>query len=184
MKYFSRLLIMACLLASGSINSTNAYASAQKTPECLILLGGGGMVFSNEAMNNMWFKINSGLSTHIADDLEKNGYKVERLIVDIRDNPDRLKALSSKVTETKCTKIVQVSNSLSGVAGGGIAKFFVFNISVLSVDESAINAKIYNKDYSFPLTKEVMETLSMSSLAQRISDDIDASHAINKVQVP
>lgn len=149
---------------------------------CSILMGGGGAVFASNDQNNKWFLINRAVSQAVADSLQGMGYRIEPLIVDIRDNTQRMKMLGAEVTREKCNRIIQIAHGLSGESKTtpGMAANFDFDVSVLGVTPNGKLAGISQKTYSYPLTKQVMETLSMREVGKTIAVDIDKAHVINK----
>jgi len=149
--------------------------------QCTVLFGGGGMVFPTESLNQNWFAINKKLSNDLADTLTVKGYRIDRLIVDIRDNESRLNALGKEVNSARCNRVVQVAHSL--LATGKNTESFQFAISILGVSQGEDGLTFtgkYKKVYTFPLTKQTMQTLSMSTLAAQMAADIDASGRLNK----
>ena len=141
------------------------------------------MILPDNAMNERWFKINSVVSNDLADALEAGGYNIDRLIVDIRDNQKRLKAVTAEMYRSRCNKVVQVSNSLSGDSPNGVAKYFEFTVGVLGVAPGTTTLKReYQKVYRYPLTSEIMQTLSMHAVAEKMAVDLENGHVINKAQ--
>ena len=148
------------------------------------------MVFPDEAMNQRWFKINSVISNDLAEDLQQKGYRIERMIVDIRSNEQMRTALGIELAKKGCNKFIQVSHGLEGIPeGGGVASYFKFTVTVMGLSKGVAAANGgtmtmitggFHKDYRYPLTTQVMQTLSMSGVARQIADDIDASGQINK----
>ncbi|TCI07330.1 hypothetical protein EZM97_32600 [Dyella soli] len=154
---------------------------AEPATPCAVLMGGGGMVFPDEQVNQLWFRINSTLSGHVADDLQQKGYRVERMIVDIRNGDQRLAMLGQEVTRTHCSKIVQITHALEDMpkgAGGG--RSFVFTVSILGIGDTSTLTGGFKKEYRYPLTPEVMHSLSLSQVATQMADDIAATHEIDK----
>jgi hypothetical protein len=179
--YWVLLSITSAMLCGCTTTpATPEFLSAPNT--CSVLSGGSGMVFPGNAMNDRWFKINSAVSNDVGDELEARGYRISRQIVDIRDNQSRLKAVSDEMLRTKCNKVIQISNSISGEsATPNVATYFEFTVNVLGVVPGSIMLKSdYQKVYRYPLTKEAMKTLSMRDVAKQIGIDLDASHVINK----
>src|SRR5215469_7712862 len=152
------------VLAGCSVAPPKTADFVEQPNTCAVLVGGGGMVFSDEALNQRWFKINSILSNDIADDLQQKGYHIERMIVDIRNNDERRAALGAEMTKTQCNKFIQVTHALEDIAqGGGTKRYFTFGISVMGAKrkergDGATQAVIvggFHKNYRYPLTSEV-----------------------------
>jgi hypothetical protein len=180
-----RTALVACGLAM--LGTSLAVGAAQPAPitadnACSILMGGGGAVFASDDQNNKWFLINRAVSQAVADSLQGMGYRIEPLIVDIRDNAQRMKMLGAEVTREKCNRIIQIAHGLSGESKTtpGMAANFDFDVSVLGVTPDGKLTGISQKTYSYPLTKQVMETLSMSEVGKTIAADIDKAHVIDK----
>lgn len=157
-----------------------AFAAAGNT--CSILMGGGGAVFASDDQNNKWFLIDRAVSRAVTDSLQGMGYRIEPQIVDIRDSTERLKLLGAEVRREKCNRIIQITHGLSGESKTtpGVAANFDFDVSVLGVSPDGKITGISRKTYSYPLTKQVMETLSMHEVGKTIATDIDKTHVINK----
>ena len=180
-KQLYALFAVCSVLAGCATAPSSAPEFLAQRNTCSVLFGGGGMVFPDNAMNARWFKINSVVSNDLADALEAGGYDVDRFIVDIRDNKERLRAVSAEMQRSRCNKVVQVSNSLSGTSSKGGAKYFEFTVDVLGVVPGSTTLKReYQKSYQYPLTAETMQTLSMHAVAVKMAAELDSAHVINK----
>jgi hypothetical protein len=175
MRYRTALTIVTLLSACSSVPPEWVAAPNR----CTVLLGGGGTIFPNSALNDRWFFINKTLSTKFADALEAKGYRIERLIVDVRDNQTRVKAASAEMNRAGCNKVVQLAHSLSGTEQ--VADSFQFTVSILGVSPKGMAfTGEFEKTYKYALTKEVMETLSLSGLAAQMATDVEQAGILNK----
>jgi len=181
LRFIITFVLVALLTGCASPPITPLWATGPN--KCTVLLGGGGTVFPDNSLNERWFQINSAVSGYLADTLAANGYHIERLIVDIRENGARLKALSAEMNRTGCNKVVQVSHSLTGT--GEYVDSFVFEVSVLGVSPSPNSGKLaftgeFEKSYKFPLVKEVIETLPLNGLATQMATEVENSGRLTK----
>jgi hypothetical protein len=190
-KYFM-VLAGVSLLAGCSSAPSKPAGFTQQPNTCAVLVGGTGMVFPDEALNQRWIKVNSVLSNHLADDLQQRGYRIDRMIVDIRSSEGIRTALGNEMAKSRCNKFIQVSHALESAPGGdGKATYFSFKVTVMGIHNEVANAgggtRVtivggFDRTYRYPLTTEVMQQLSMATVAQQIADDIDASKQLNKAQ--
>lgn len=181
--------VLGGLVIPAAVALLAACASTADTPpwvtgpnRCTVLLGGGGMVFPDSALNDRWFTINKTLSGDLADALAARGYRIDTLIVRATDNEARLKAVITEMDRSTCNKVVQVAHALVGP--GQVAESFQFTITILGVAPTARGIGLtgqYEKTYTYPLTKEVMETLSLSGLAATMAADIERSGLLARV---
>ena len=181
MKACTGLIAVILICAGCSTVSSSPPAFLSKVNTCAVLSGGGGMVFPDSAMNDEWFKINSAVSNDLGNTLEADGYRIARLIVDMRDKQARLKATSVEMQRSQCNEIIQVSHSLGGMSPPGVAKYFELTVDVLgTVHGTSTLQSEYHKTYRYPLTKEVMQNLSMRAVAASMAADLEGAHVINK----
>lgn len=141
------------------------------------------MVFADEAQNDKWFMVNRAVSSAVSGSLQSMGYRIDPLIVDVRDKTQRMKVLAAEVAREKCDRVIQITNGLSGEPPTmpGVAKNFEFEVSVPGVAADGKLTGLFQKTYSYPLTREVMASLSMSEVGRTIATDIDQAHVISKV---
>lgn len=187
--FVNKLVVRIILVISGLAiaGPSLAHAPATSTPTtsgstCSILLGGGGMVFPSDDQNQKWFMVNRVVSQAVASTLQSMGYRIYPLIVDVRDTEDRLKLLGAAVARDKCSRVVQITHALSGQSQTtpGVAKNFEFDVSVLALSTDGKLTGLFQKTYRYPLTREVMQSLSMSAVGKAIATDVDHAHVIYK----
>lgn len=135
----------------------------------------------DQGVNVNWFKINSALSNKLADRLEAMNYRINRQIVDVRDNSARVKAASAEMNRTQCNRVIQVSHTLT--SSDQTIDGFQFEVSILGVAPNSSGVAFtgeYEKVYKFRITREVMESLSISSLAEQMATELDGSRLLTK----
>jgi hypothetical protein len=174
-------IIGLTVLLTSCANSPRAPDWVTAPNRCSVLLGGGGTVTPEQVVNANWFKINSALSSKLADRLEAMNYRINRLIVDVRDNKARVQAASAEMNKTQCNKVIQVSHTLT--SSDQTIDGFQFEVSILGVAPNSSGVAFtgeYKKVYKFRMTREVMESLSMSALAEQMATELDGSRLLTK----
>ena len=172
---------LAACLEAGPAAATLKPGTAEAP--CVVLLGGAGSMTGNAEIDGNWFKIDSAISNDVADQLTARSYDVRPLIIDTHDSQELFNALWSKLSETHCALTVQIFRELK--ASKDRADSFSIKTTVLKIiphpgSRVVTPASEYQKEYDFPLTTEVMENLSLSTLAGRIADDIAAAGVLPK----
>ena len=154
-------------------------ADAQPSPRCAVLLGGGGTVTGVASVDGNWFKINSAVSEAVVTSLQAKGYDIRPLIIDVPDGDQRFHALWSNLSKSRCAKTVQISHALTGVNGrieGFSIQAEVIRFDLSTTGTASVTAvSEYRKAYDFKMTQQVMESLSLSELGDRIADGISQS---------
>jgi hypothetical protein len=185
------LWLAATIYLLGVASPVTAAPTLDSSPKtaCVLLMGGGGSVTPDKNVNSRWFVINSTVSRNVMSALTVLGYRMEDFIVDIQDANKRAGALFQQLSRTGCGKVVQVVHQLRSADNSQYVTRFAFVVSVLHLepaDPSNPAAKEirfagdYNKEYEYPLTKEIMENLSLSELARSIAADIDKAGVLEK----
>lgn len=167
--------ILAGLSITGSVHASQSTVSVPTPNACAVLMGGGGMVFPSDKQNQQWFLVGRAVSQAAEVSLQGMGYRIYPLIVDVRDSAQRLHLLSTELAREQCNQVVQITHRLSGESATqpGVAKDFAFDVAVLDVAPDGKLTGVYNKTYSYPLTRETMVSLSMSTVGKTIASDIE-----------
>lgn len=183
--FLVQIAFFTCVLVAAGRSIADESAKPALTGSestCAILMGGGGMVFANDEQNNKWFMVNRAVSQAVAGSLQSMGYRIDPLIADVRDHDQRIKMLGAEVAREKCNRVIQITHALSGKSQAmpGVAKDFEFDVAVLGVNPDGKLTGMFQKTYSYPLTREVLASLSMSEVGRTIATDIDQARVINK----
>jgi hypothetical protein len=146
---------------------------------CVLLLGGGGVVFDREETNTFLFELNAGVTDKLFEGLTMGEFFVEKLVLETRDGQERRAAASAELSRRRCGKIVQLAHFLEGP---GTARRFGIEVTVLGVSvEDAKAAEgghmyttkgLFQKKYSYPLTDETLRTLTTADIANQIGPDL------------
>jgi hypothetical protein len=189
------LLLSACLLGcAGTVVVVllaspawpqQAFSDAGSHP-CIVLAGGGGTVSGSDATDEQWFTINDIVSRNAMEALADMGYDVIDYIVDVRDAEQRAARVHLELERSGCTKILQIGHQLRPASGIEPPGTFAFVVSVLHAEDSpgrrrrqtAVFAQVYQRAYEYPMTREVLETLSLTKLGRTIAGDVAASGAL------
>lgn len=170
-------MLAACLAAPPA----QAHASGTRPP-CVVLLGGGGTLTGTADVDTLWFRVSSAISEDVARDLTARSYDVRPLIIDEQDGQRRFEAVWRELSARRCTRTVQISYALHGATVSGQPNTFSFRAEVLRISSTdgrtATPVSDYAKTYDFPLTPELLHSLSASALAGRIADDIVAASVL------
>jgi hypothetical protein len=180
----SRLLafvVAVTTIAAGgeapNVTDGAAASTSATSPECTLVMGGGGTVTPNAAVNSRWFAINRAVTIGVIEALRSKGYAVEQLIVDIRDANKRLAAMARELAHDKCTQVLQITHALNSDPAS-----FTFSATVLHLLTATSTAGgkpilsvvgDYEQKYSYPLTKEAIDAWSLSGLGARLAADVD-----------
>ena len=110
------------------------------------------------------------------------------MVADSPDRDQRLTAVAKQLAQDGCEKAVQVSVALTGTAEQpDVTTAFEFDIMVFHLNITDVPGKPmkavhvagdYAKAYPYPLTKTVMETLSMGTVSAQIAGDLDGAKVL------
>lgn len=177
------------LTACASTPQVPAYVSSPES--CALVLGGGGTVFPDDRINQNWLKIDTVVADAVTSELRALGYHVEEVVSDLRTADARLELFAREMATRKCNRLVQVSHFVEPSA---TAPKFGFAASVLVPDLAGAErsgggtvAQLkgeFDKRYSYDLTSEVMQTLSMSDVGRTIAREIDRSGVVKNRTPP
>jgi hypothetical protein len=174
-------------LSAALMTGTPCLAQTDANKTACALLEGGEVpsMASNPDLHSRWFVIDRAVSQGSKNSLVAKGYKIEDDIVDIRDANSRIGHIVQQLKSTGCTKVVQISAALKdSPATPGIVSQFTFTALVFHLEQKSPRevfvAGEFQKDYSFPLTTDTMDHLSLSGVGEKIAADIDASATLEK----
>lgn len=175
--------ILTMVLAAGTPGLAQTEAAK---PACALLEGGEvPSMASNPDLHSRWFVLDRAVSKGAEDSLAAKGYKIEDDIVDIKDVNMRIGHIVQQLKTTGCTKVVQISAALKdSPQTPGVVSQFTFTALVFHLEQTSPRqvyvAGEFQKDYSFPLTQDTMDHLSLSGVGAQIAGDIDAAAVIAK----
>jgi hypothetical protein len=161
------------------------------TSPCTLVMGGGGIVTANRDVNGRWFAINRAVASNVIASLKGKGYALREFIVDIQDANQRFAAMARELDQDKCGQVLQITNNLIAdpTKGGTTQSFafdaFVIHLSIYTSTDGHRKATVvgeYQKNYTYPLTKEVMDNLSLSELGGKIAADVDEAKVLKSGQ--
>jgi hypothetical protein len=179
-RLFIRVLALMSTLAAATLALATLAAPAPPvpTPDCTLVMGGGGAVTA-KAQAGRWFAINRMVTAAAIEALERKGYAVASLIVDVRDGNRRLAAMAHELERDKCTRVLQITHALNLDPAS-----FSFSAKVLHAVTNWSDAHSkpgiafvgdYEQTYSYPLTEETVEAASLAALGARLAADVDAA---------
>ena len=147
---------------------------------CAILMGGGGMIFKREKLNQFWFEVNRSVSSAAAEALQGMGYRIDPLIVNLPNKQQRVQVLSNEIDREQCNRIIEITHKLTGQSTTmpGVAANFEFDVQVMGIGSDHVLIGLYQKAYSYPLTSKEMQSLSLSGVGKSIAADIAKAHVI------
>ena len=168
--------------AAGHPSAARADQTDAGHPPCTLLYNGGGTLTDNEKVNGVWTEADQRVNDGVNSGLAASGFDIRYYIARAQGSQARLAEVVAQLKETKCAKVIQVTRTLGGSPG---TKFFSYAVLVIHLDEKRIGAGTsytvagdYSKDYKYPMTEEVLRTLSLSGVGKQIAADIDASKVL------
>jgi hypothetical protein len=179
MTHRHRLLLLAVLLACGA--SAESKAQLPSKPGCAILTGGSAPHTANEGVNKVWLEADRQVSAGAAESMTGKGYTIHADFIEGSSN-ERVAKIAERMKETQCPETIDISIELQPPAGQ--AKLIVFRTLVFHLDRKnpmeVTVAGDFTKEYSYPLTKETLDTLSMSGVGKQFAADIDGAEVLAK----
>jgi hypothetical protein len=184
-----RLIAIALLnlvVCSFSFAQQSATERTESRP-CIVLSGGGGTITGDKDFDDRWFAVNSAASRSALEQLTAAGYRMVDFIVNPRDAQRRGAGMYREMEKHGCKKVLQIGNELRETPGR-TEPSLVFVVSVLHIDTQGREKKSgrgtftmaadFEKEYSFILTPEAMENLSLSQIGEQIASDVQKSGAL------
>lgn len=185
MKQIVQPVLAVCIIVACGVSMASEPTVPEHTAApCAILLGGGGTtVFASEKLHHLWFEVNRSVSSAAAEALQGMGYRIDPLIVDSRDIQQRKQLLENEIDREHCNRIIEITYKLTGqsVTMPGVAADFGFDVEVMGIGSDHVLIGLYQKAYSYPLTSQVMQSLSLSGVGKSIAADIVKAQVIGTV---
>lgn len=157
------------------------------TSDCIVLLGGGGTITANETVNDRWFAIDGAVERALMRDLIADGYRVHDYIVNIPKIEVRLAGLMLEEQKTGCGQVLEVTHELVyGREHAGLPHRFGFLVQVGYLHIPSPSARtvtfvgLYHREYSYPLTRDVMQNLSLSGLGKEMATNLESAGVLRK----
>jgi len=192
----SRSLLLAAVLSGGCASTrpqppasakapTAAEVSAYiNAPDACALILGGGFSFENPQAMEGWLKVSGVVLDAAHLELTRLGYRVEKAVI-LGSSEERLKAVAIELVNRHCSRIIEITPFVKSDAP---VKQFGFQASVLAIPSSTAS-KVpgattfktvgeFSKTYTYDLTSEVMQNLSMGEVGRTIARDIDQSGVV------
>jgi hypothetical protein len=176
------LLIQPCMAAGPDVPGTSG---------CTLLIGGGGTVTADKAVNSNWLKANGALSRDVLTELSALGYKVRGFVVDTPDADARAHTVGVYIARTGCGKLLQIAHELR--TGAKHSSRFAFVITVLHLEPAGAAAPAagssgravrladdYSRQYEYAMTAKVRQRLPLGKLARTIAADLDKAGVLSK----
>lgn len=149
------------------------------TSNCIVLLGGGGTLTTNETVNDKWFAIDGVVERALMSDLNADGYRVHDYIVNTRNTEVRLAGLILQERNTGCGQVLEVTHELPAQQFG-----FLVQVGYLHPASSSARSVTfvgqYEREYTYPLTTEVMQNLSLSGVGKNMATDLERTGVLRK----
>jgi hypothetical protein len=156
-----------------------------QTPPCAVIVGGGYELTGDASVNDTWLKANKMVSDDLTAALSQRGYTVREQFAASTSSDDSMKIAVSASRDTGCSEIIQLTTFLKDPPDAVSPGRFGFAATVVHFDIQHANGfASYNtvidasKTYEYPRTMETFQTLSMSDVAAKIADDLDASSVL------
>lgn len=182
-------LALGALIASCTAQATAAPVSTPPpqaialpdplTSSCVVLLGGGGTRTSDETVNEQWFAIDNQVERSLMSDLSADGYQVHDYIVDIPTTEARLAGLILQEQKTGCGQVLEVTHELSPHQFGFLVQVGYLHMASPSARTVAFVGR-YERRYTYALTSEVMQSLSLSGVGKDMAMDLERAGALRK----
>jgi len=188
-KFMSKKLVIpqvvGLLLAMLTLKESYAQEQPKEstTAPCFVLMGGGGTYFNNTEWDNKWFAINSAVSRGALDKLTAKKYHMIDYIVFVRDVEKRAAGMYQEMKKNGCQKVLQIAHDLHFSDKDPNQPVLTFEVSVMHLgsanppkgkrDGQLTMASDYEKKYSYVLTTELMDNLSLSGVGEMIANNID-----------
>jgi len=176
-KYLAGSLI-ALALASPVLAQTEPAAGGP----CALVLGGGYELTADSSANDTWLQVNKAVADELSATLSQRGYNVREQFTASTSSDDSLKIAVKASNDTGCSEVIQLTNFLKDPPDAISPGKFGFAANVVHFDiqhpagyTSYNPVADYAKSYEYPRTIEVFQTLSMSDVAAKIADDLEAS---------
>lgn len=155
--------------------------------DCIVLLGGGGTITTNETVNDRWFAIDGVVERALMGDLNADGYRVHDYIVNIPKTEVRLAGLMLEEQKTGCGQVLEVTHELiDDREHPGLPHRFGFLVQVGYLHIPSPSARTvtfvgqYHREYTYPLTREVMQDLSLSGVGKEMASNLESAGVLRK----
>jgi len=183
-----RSIMFSAVIGATTLNAQSVTEPSQAKP-CVVVMGGGGAVTGNDAVDGQWFAINSAVSRAALAKLEASGLRTIDFIVDIRNEGKRATEMARQMEQHSCQKVLQIAHELRPPSRSKPPEAFAFVATVLEVDTAKKKkrgggkftmAESYKKEYEYAMTREVLETISMSEVGEKLAKEILESGSLLK----
>lgn len=186
-------MFIKCLAGSLIALGLASPAVAQTEPKtggpCAVILGGGYELTADSSANDTWLQVNQAVSDDLTAALSQRGYPVREQFTASTSSDDSLKIAVKASNDTGCSEIIQLTNFLKAPPDAISPGKFGFAATVVHFDiQHTAGFTSYNpvadyaQSYEYPRTIEVFQTLSMSDVAARIADDLEASSVLTEMK--
>jgi hypothetical protein len=180
--------LLALALLAGCAQQQQQAPAPQPALErsCAILVGGNGPGFADPRIDRFWRTVNLEVTKRLQARLFEK-YRAEPLMIDIQERSRTHELVGTAMARHGCNRILQVVHDVNADAQGS---YFAFIVSMLGVTPTAkteggtvvTTRGVFEKRYRYARTREVMDTLSMSDVGDRMFTDLEASGALEGIR--
>lgn len=155
---------------------------------CVLVSGGGGPVFSDQKVDQLWLAVSQQITDFVVKDLRAQSYDVESVFTDAAERDMAPSKVMLAVARTQCAQILQIGLNVSEDTGG---RYFAYEMAVLRLvpkervssptpGTNVVVASDYNKSYRFPRTVDTMENFYTGTFAHQAVDDVVRAGVLRK----
>jgi hypothetical protein len=171
-----------CLDGAPSFAPTGGDGEAVELNPCLLLAAGTGSKALREDVTQFWQTVNAEIATSLVQQLTKDGIAARIEILPKDASPDKIPGMiATGLARERCSQLMQFTHELGG--GKGPDAYFAFEAVLFGVQEAeggfTLASEAFRKKYSYPMTKEVLGSLSTSEVASKLKADLTAAGVLH-----
>ncbi len=187
--------VLALAMASPVLAQSGASAEAQPASPsgapCVLLFGGAYQATNNALINGLTLKMNAAVNDDLSARMKGGGYTIYDFFRESTSADETDKLVVEGISKSKCPEIVQLASTLSNPPDANSPGGFGFSVLVFHLEKQSGGdgqhfrvVGDFQKDYEYLRTEEVLKTLAMDDVAERILGDIEASGTLAKMKAP
>ncbi len=180
-------MLIKCLIGPVIALAMASPVMAQTAPApCVLVMGGSIQDTGNPKNNDFWLKVDQAVTDDLTARLKTGGYAVQSVFESSTTPDHSMKVAISGLNATGCSEVIQVATALTSQDGHKLDTWG-FGVVIMRYDKTelakatqytAVGA--YSKDYSYPATTEVFQTLGMDDVAAQMITDMEAGGVLAK----